>query len=132
MNGAWSGEPPDVWTPSASGATVAAAEIETRLAAGVPVVIQTSGGGAEDGDITIGADLEWSVNILALTAVRDIHINAVLGASDSAALSMTAGGAVKVGLTPAGFTGRVDSSRLPASPRVRAAAFSPSTATATP
>ena len=45
-NGAWSGASPDVWTPSASGATVAASEINTRLNAGTPVVIRTTSGGA--------------------------------------------------------------------------------------
>jgi hypothetical protein len=40
-NGSWSGASPDVWTPSASGATVSATEIQTRLAAGTPVTITT-------------------------------------------------------------------------------------------
>jgi hypothetical protein len=34
-NGSWSGGNPDVWTPNASGSTVAASEIVTRLSATV-------------------------------------------------------------------------------------------------
>lgn len=52
-NGSWSGGIPDVWTPSASGASVSVSEINTRLAAGTPVSITTAGGGAETGDLLI-------------------------------------------------------------------------------
>ncbi len=53
-NGAWSGASPDVWTPSASGATVSATEINTRLDAGTPVEIKAvAGSGAEAGNIVI-------------------------------------------------------------------------------
>lgn len=41
-NGAWSNGNPDTYTPNASGATVSAADIATRLDAGTSVIITTS------------------------------------------------------------------------------------------
>ena len=60
-NGAWSGASPDVWTPSASGATVSATEINTRLDAGTPVEIKAvAGSGAESGNIVISQPITSS------------------------------------------------------------------------
>jgi hypothetical protein len=85
-NGAWSGASPDVWTPSASGATVSATEIETRLAAGTSVTITTAGGGAENGDITQSASLTWTTNTtLTFTALRNIAVNTPIAATGTSA-----------------------------------------------
>ncbi|MBS4097858.1 MAG: hypothetical protein KGZ83_13585 [Sulfuricella sp.] len=60
-NGAWSNTNPDVWTPSATGATVAAAEINTRLNAGTAVEIKAvAGSGAEAGNIVISQPITSS------------------------------------------------------------------------
>lgn len=91
-NGAWSGASPDVWTPSASGATVSATEIGTRLGAGTAVTIRTSGGGgAENGDITVSGAVGWSANELTLSAARNIAINANLNGSGTAKLYLQYG-----------------------------------------
>lgn len=90
-NGAWSGANPDVWSPSASGATVAASEINSRLAAGTPVVINTSGGGAESGDITVNSTVTWAASELTLTAARNIAIKANLNGSGTAKLYLRYG-----------------------------------------
>lgn len=85
-NGAWSGASPDVWTPSASGATVSVPEIQTRLATGTPVTITTAGGGAENGDITLSASLAWTTNTaLTLTALRNIAVDAPIAATGASA-----------------------------------------------
>lgn len=90
-NGAWSGANPDVWTPSATGATVAASEINSRLTAGTLVVINTSGGGAESGDISVNSAVTWAANELTLTAARNIAINASLNGSGTAKLYLRYG-----------------------------------------
>lgn len=89
-NGAWSGANPDVWTPSASGSTVAVSEIETRLST-KGVVIQTAGGGAESGDISVNSAVTWTANELTLTAARNIAINASLNGSGTAKLYLRYG-----------------------------------------
>lgn len=67
-NGAWSGASPDVWTPSATGATVAASEINSRLDAGTPVEIKAATAtGSESGDIVITAAIASANNTAALT-----------------------------------------------------------------
>lgn len=93
-NGAWSGGSPDVWTPSASGASVSVSKINTRLAAGTPVSITTAGGGAETGNLLITRLISWSSNTtLTLTAANNIEFAASLTATgNSAGLVLTPGG----------------------------------------
>lgn len=93
-NGAWSGGNPDVWAPSASGASVSASEINSRLAAGTPVSITTAGGGAETGDLLITRQINWSGNTtLTLTAAHNIEFAAALTATgNGAGLVLTPGG----------------------------------------
>lgn len=80
-----------VWTPSATGATVAASEINSRLAAGTPVAIYTTGGGAEAGDIFVNSAVGWSANLQTLSAYRNVAINASLSGSDTASLALEYG-----------------------------------------
>ena len=54
-NGAWGGGNPDLWTPSASGSTILNTDINNKLENGTSVTVTTNGGGAEIGDITVGA-----------------------------------------------------------------------------
>lgn len=85
-NGAWSGGSPDVWTPSATGASVSVSEITTRLAAGTPVSITTAGGGAETGNLLITRQISWSSNAtLRLTAANNIEFAAALTATGNSA-----------------------------------------------
>jgi len=98
-NGGWSGDTPDVWVPTASGSTVAASEILSRLTGGSGVTVTTAGGGSENGDLTVTLPISWSANALNLSATRNINIDSVLTASDSSTLALTAtGGAVKTAL----------------------------------
>jgi len=69
---------PDVWTPSGSGSTVSATNIETSLIAGTSVTIRTSGLGVELGNISVDTDITTGgtpTPTLKLEADNDIDIN---------------------------------------------------------
>ncbi|MDU0458437.1 MAG: MBG domain-containing protein [Geobacteraceae bacterium] len=107
INGAWSGNSPDVWTPNGALANVSITEIEARLNAGTAVVIDTGMGVA--GDIHVNVPLSWSANTLSLIAAGDIHVNAIMTASGQSTLVMnTTAGSIKTGLSSLGFHGRID------------------------
>ncbi len=104
--GSWSGATPDVWTASASGATVSVAELQSRLSGG-GATVDVGSSGTENGDITIAAPISWIGNTLTFTASRNIQINGVMTATGSASLNMT--GTPLCGFAPGGgFGGRVD------------------------
>jgi uncharacterized repeat protein (TIGR02543 family) len=85
-NGAWSNASTDVWTPTATGANVSVADIQTRLNAGTPVVINTTGSGTENGDLTVNGPVSWNTNtILTLTALRNVTITASITATGTSA-----------------------------------------------
>jgi filamentous hemagglutinin family protein len=118
QTGTWLIDPND-FTIAASGGDISGATLSANLGGG-NIEIQSSGGGtAGNGDIHVNDAVTWSANTLTLTAARDVNINAVMTANNTAALTLNpatangadsavAGGTVKVGLTDAGFTGRVD------------------------
>ena len=92
--GAWVG---NTWTPSASGSTVLASEVATHLGSGA-TIIDTTGAGAENGDIVVNGAVAWSANLLTLNAQRHITIKASLSGSGSASLALAYGqGAVAAG-----------------------------------
>ncbi len=82
-NGAWTG---NTWTPSAAGSTVAASEIQTRLASGNVTITAT---GADT--LTVKAGFVWSANTLTLAAGGDIAILAGLDGSGTAGLALEYG-----------------------------------------
>jgi hypothetical protein len=85
-NGAWSGSNPEVWTPSAAGSTVSAADIAAKLANGPVTLVAT------DGDpLTVHTRVTWNANTLTLSAGGDIHIQAVLDGSGTAGLALEYG-----------------------------------------
>lgn len=107
INGAWSGNSPDVWTPNGALANVSITEIEARLNAGTAVVIDTGAGAI--GDINVNVPLSWSANTLSLIASGDIHVNAVMTCAGQSTLVMnTTAGSIKTGLSSLGFHGRID------------------------
>src|ERR1035437_498822 len=55
-NGSWSGGTPDVFTPSGNSANILNTDIQTRLVT-KGVTINTSGGGAQTGNITISTTI---------------------------------------------------------------------------
>lgn len=74
------------------------------------VSIVTSTAGTDAGDIHVNSALTWSANQLTLTAHRDININAVMTAKDTASLNLQpTTGNVNAGFDIDGrFAGRVD------------------------
>ena len=93
--------------------------LSTALGSGSVTILSSQGSTAGSGDVNVNAPVSWSANTLTLTAAHDININAVMTASGTSSLIMNtatangldaivAGGAVKVGMNAAGFTGRVD------------------------
>jgi YVTN family beta-propeller protein len=93
INGGWSGESPDIWTPTDTGANVAIAEIQTRLNVGTNVVINTAGVGTENGDIFINRAVSWGANsTLTLAAYHNTTISANITATgDTAGLVVMPG-----------------------------------------
>jgi hypothetical protein len=80
----------NTWTPNASGSTVLASEIATRVSSG-PTVISTAGAGADNGDIFVNSAVSWSANQLTLVSARNININANLNGSGTATLYLQYG-----------------------------------------
>ena len=86
-NGDWSAGDPDVWTPSASGSTILVDDLNAKLYGtngydGTDVTITTTGGGAEDGDITVtGAITLQSGRTLKLLADGSVTISANISGS---------------------------------------------------
>jgi filamentous hemagglutinin family protein len=122
--GLWLIDPTD-FTISASGGDMSGATLSTNLANSDVTILSSSGANtAGVGDINVNDNVSWSVNQLTLTAAKDININAVLsvngslrGGSGTLVLNTgttngsdagVAGGLVNFGLTPTGFSGRVD------------------------
>ena len=72
--GSWVG---NTWTPSTTGSTVLASEIVSHLAIGATAISATI-----SGDIIVNGAVSWSANnILTLTSVRDIKVNANISAT---------------------------------------------------
>jgi len=85
-NGAWSGGNPDVYTPNAPEATVAAADIVSRLNAGTSVTITTSAAVSGNGDILVNDSISWSANTtLTLSAYRNVNVNSNITATGNTA-----------------------------------------------
>jgi len=89
--GAWSGGNPDTFTPNAALATVSAADIVSRLAAGTSVVITTDAAVGTSGDIRVLGPVSWNANsTLTLKANRTIDIMANITAiGDTAGFVLT-------------------------------------------
>ena len=103
-NSANGGSPTDTYTPSGDDSVINAGELETALATS-DVVVTTSGGGSQDGDITVASALTWSsAHTLTLNADKDIDINAnaVLTLSGSAGLTLNAGNDINFGSAVSG------------------------------
>jgi len=103
-NSADGGSPTDTYAPSGDDSVINAGELETALATS-DVVVTTSGGGSQDGDITIASALTWSsAHTLTLNANKDIDINAnaVLTLSGSAGLTLNAGNDINFGSAVSG------------------------------
>ena len=122
--GLWLIDPQD-FTVAATGGDISGATLSTNLANGDVTILSSSGAnGAGSGDINVNDNVSWNSNKLTLTASKDININSLLSVTASfsgtnASLDLNAGttngadlgipgGRVKFGLTPTGFTGRVD------------------------
>ncbi|MCG8668406.1 MAG: filamentous hemagglutinin N-terminal domain-containing protein [Pseudomonadales bacterium] len=85
------GSPTNTWTPSATGSTVNSNTITTNLTT-ANVIIQTAGGGAENGDIVVNStiDLDGSNgNQLSLIADGTITLNADIADQDTATVDDT-------------------------------------------
>ena len=134
--GQWLIDPND-YTIAATGGNITGTTLSTNLASS-NIIIETAtmGTAGGSGDIHVNDDVSWSANTLTLTAERDININAVMTASGTSTLDMTANansvddgdpfdpnnsgdqtrtalrtiGRVRVGMGPneQGFLGRVD------------------------
>jgi filamentous hemagglutinin family protein len=122
--GLWLIDPHD-FTIAASGGDISGATLSANLANGDITILSSSGANsAGAGDINVNDNVSWNANLLTLTAAKDININAVLSvnggfrggsgrldlntASDNGVDTGVAGGQVNFGLTPTGFSGRVD------------------------
>lgn len=84
--GAYSGTNPVVWTPSAGSSNVQVATLLTSLDAGTDVIVSTSGGGIQPGNITLSASLSKtgvSASTLTLLADGSIFINSPITSSSS-------------------------------------------------
>ncbi|NTU45335.1 MAG: filamentous hemagglutinin N-terminal domain-containing protein [Chlorobiaceae bacterium] len=100
--GGWGGANPNIWTPNASGSTIlSTGQLLTSLNAGTSVTVTTTGGGSEDGNITVSSAITKSTNTgtptLTLTAANNILLNANIGTSSSSYtlnLTMNAGGTI--------------------------------------
>ncbi|WP_281647223.1 filamentous hemagglutinin N-terminal domain-containing protein [Parendozoicomonas sp. Alg238-R29] len=88
-NGQWLIDPQD-YTIAASGGDITGATLSTNLASGNITILSSSGSTAGNGDIHVNDAVSWSANNLTLTADRDININAVMTASGTSSLTMTA------------------------------------------
>ncbi|MEC5218652.1 filamentous hemagglutinin family protein [Actimicrobium sp. GrIS 1.19] len=85
--GNWLIDPVD-FTVAASGGDMTGAQLGSALASGNVTIQSTSGVTSGNGDIHINDPVTWNANTLTLEAQRDININANLGGSGSAVLSL--------------------------------------------
>lgn len=98
--GSWSGSNPDIFTSNAAMATVSAADIQSRLNAGIPVSITTSPAALGNGDIYVNGAISWTASKLTLTARRNIIFNTAITGSGTAGLALEYGqGALAAGNT---------------------------------
>ena len=75
---------PNTWTPSASPSQVDVADIMNSLNAGTSVTITTTGGGAEDGDISVTAPIMKTAGgdaVLTLDGDDDVTVDAAIGST---------------------------------------------------
>lgn len=117
-SGQWLIDPHD-FTIAGSGGDITGATLSSNLSKGSVAIMSSSGGKSGVGSIFVNDPVSWSANRLTLTAAKDVVINALMTASGTSGLTMytgaanggeagVAGGNVIVGMTPQGFTGRVD------------------------
>jgi len=96
--GSFSGDNPNVFTPSGATAVADLTTVQTSLNAAVGVTLNTASGAAGNGDLTISTPLAKSAGgsaTLTLNAVRDLLVNKTLGSNVGAMpLVLTAGRAM--------------------------------------
>jgi hypothetical protein len=115
--GTWLIDPTD-FTVAASGGDITGAALSSNLATGNVTIASSQGAAGTSGDININAAVNWSANLLTLDAYNNINVNAVMSATgtagfvgitgDTAGNQTSTGGSLLMGLTNAGFTGRLD------------------------
>jgi filamentous hemagglutinin family protein len=93
---------PEYYTIAASGGDETGASVEASLATSNRTI-------SADNIVYVNDAIAWSANTLTLSAGVDIEINAIMTATGSAGLVMTAtSGSVRVGLSGSGFIGKVN------------------------
>ena len=113
LAGTWLIDPTNFTISSGAGAQttsgMGASTLQTALGSGnVSITTDAAANGTDLGDINVNANVSWSTNKLTLTAAHDINVSAVMAASNAALDLEPSSGKVNMGLTAAGFTGRVD------------------------
>jgi len=99
---------PDGFTIAASGGDMTGIALSTALGLG-DVVIDSTQGSGNDGNVNVNDAVTWSAHLLTLNATNDVNINAVMTASNTASLDLEPGsGNVNVGMNASGFTGQVN------------------------
>lgn len=111
QSGNWLLDPND-FTIAASGGNITGTALSGNLAStSINISTTTQGTAGGNGDIFVNDNVNWSANTLTLNAERNVQLNAVMNATDSAGLVMNTGGsgAVNVGFNPDGsFRGKVN------------------------
>lgn len=102
QNGKWLIDPVD-FTVAASGGDMTGTALTSALAGGDVEIQSTAGSSGTAGDVTINDTVSWSANTLTLNAQNDIHVNAALNASGTAALALEYGQASVAAGNTAGY-----------------------------
>jgi filamentous hemagglutinin family protein len=93
---------PTHYTIAASGGNETGASVTASLATSNRII-------STIGSVYVNDDISWSANTLTLKALAgDVDINAIMTATGTAGLVMTATGNINVGLTSSGFSGKVN------------------------
>ncbi len=93
--GTWLIDPKD-YTIAASGGDITGSTLSRNLGSSSVIIISSNGGTAGSGNINVNDAVNWSANLLTLTAANNININAVMTASGTSSLTLnmaTANGA---------------------------------------
>ena len=117
-HGTWLIDPVN-FTVAASGGDITGAQLSSNLANGNVTILSSNGTRGTAGDININDTVSWGANTLTLDAYHDINVNMVLSATGTAGFvgivgdtaqngSGSSSGALRFGLSPSGFAGRLD------------------------
>ncbi len=89
--GTWLLDPKD-FTIAASGGDITGTTLSSNLGSGNVTITSTNGANGTVGDVNVNANVNWSANVLTLTASNNVNVNANLSGSGTADLTINGNG----------------------------------------